>query len=368
MSSITVGKNSSVVLPSQGTSGEPGTFQVCEQVAEHSSKVASLTKNVLKTCIKIFPKFSLRLPSRVRTGIEFLSGITLLTVPFTATRLFANIQKIHNPSTPLKDKVVTSLKSVMDTADIVDGASKVCTLLSIARVVSDRITCWIPVFELINFFLRFIGVGLSIKENIDFENQLKSLRVQLQKVQNCTHDEEKKAILSALLGTMKPHLLEKEFDISQKEQVQQKIESLRMKLLDHSAVESKQGIEDAKMFFETFKGRVQKRIGLSIAGTVHKIVGVVGGAFLFSPLSLVGVVILSLSACVGFGLTYSRKLLFSPNPFDKNEPIPLVRYASWVKNHIFLPIGSSVCGQVNRFVHTVFCARQTPVLNPIPVL
>ena len=85
-------------------------------------------------------------------------------------------------------------------------------------------------------------------------------------------------------------------------------------------------------------------MGFSVAGTANKVVGIVGGAFLFSPLSLVGVIILGISSCINFALHYSRKLLLSRNPLDSNEPLNIVRQSAFLKERVGKAVNAALQG------------------------
>jgi hypothetical protein len=312
---------------------------VYEQVADTTSKLVGPFRGIVKAIGKFVP-----ISKGLKATTDVAQGFTLLTAPLTAISLVKNVQKVVSPKASLKDRVIGSLKGVSDTADLVDGAAKVCTLLRVASLVSEKITCWIPVFEWVNFFVRFIGLGFSVKENIEIGMMSKALRSDLKKLQELPEDSEKREKLVSMLQVLAGKdikALEKDLDISKRANLKDRIEKLRERLLNKEDVSS---VEDAKKFFDVFKKRVSTRLGFSVAGTANKVVGIVGGAFLFSPLSLVGVIILGISSCINFALHYSRKLLLSRNPLDSNEPLNIVRQSAFLKERVGKAVNAALQG------------------------
>lgn len=339
--------------------------QVYEQVADTTAKMVGPYRGIVKAAGKIMGS----LPKALKASTDIAQGLTLLTVPLTAASLVKNIQKATGQKTSLKDRVISTLKGVSDTAELVDGAAKVCTLLSVARLVSDKITCWIPVFEWVNFFVRFISLGFSVKENVEIGKMAKTLQNDLNKVRALGEDGPKREKLIAMLDSLAQKdmkSLEKDFDISRRADLKGRIDSLRARLL---CKEDSTSVEDTQKFFQIFKKRVSTRLGFSIAGTVNKVVGIVGGAFLFTPLSLVGVIILAISSCVNFSLTYSRKLFLSRNPFDEKEPLNIVRQAGLVKERVSRIAHSamhgmkSACQRVQENCSRILCPRQVALAH-----
>jgi len=346
------------------TSAHVDPVQIYEKVADTTSKLASPFRGVVKAVGKFYP-----IPKGLKTATDVAQGLTLLTVPLTMTSLVRNVQKVVRPSTSLKEKVIGTLKSISDSADIVDGAAKVCTLLSVARLVSEKITCWIPVFEWINFFVRFIALGFSAKENVETGKILYDLQSDLKKLQSLSNEQEMKERLVSMLevvGGKDITALEKDLDFSKRVHLKERIDELRARLLRKEDATS---VEDTKKFFDVFKKRVTVRLGFSIAGTANKVVGIVGGAFLFSPLSIVGAIILGISSCVNFALTYSRKLLLSRNPFDLKEPLNIVRQASFMKEKIektaqsAFQVMKSVVDRVQESAQLHLCPRKVSLAH-----
>lgn len=337
---------------------------VYEQVADTTAKMVGPYRGIVKAVGKF-----VSIPKALKASTDLAQGLTLLTVPMTAISLAKNVQKAVGPKSSLKDRVIGTLKGVSDTAELVDGAAKVCTLLSVARLVSDKVTCWIPIFEWVNFFVRFISLGFSVKENVEIGKMARELQADLNKVRALGEDQQKREKLIAMLDSLSRKdmkAIEKDFDISRRADIKGRIDALRARLLRG---EDSTSVEDTQKFFHVFKKRVSTRLGFSIAGTANKIVGIVGGAFLFTPLSLVGVIILAVSSCANFALTYSRKLLLSRNPFDEKEPLNIVRQTALLKERVSKTARSamlgiqSACQRIQENAARILCPRQAALAH-----
>ena len=303
------------------------------EVSTHIQKAAS-PFHAVTIAVSQLAKVSKTLSS----AADIAKKTSILSLPCTIISLWKDTKKALAPSAPVKERVISFFKSIVDGADIVNSVARIGDIFKKLGLIHAKYLAWTQVFDYVSFFINIIPTSLSIKDTFTSLAFYRAMKGRVKKLESLPNDStQNQRLIEVLDGLPKVQELEQKLDISKKAALQEKINGLRESLLTNK--EDRASVEKTKQFFERLRKRASLQFGLSLFGTITKIVSLVGfGLFLFTPLGIASAIIYAVGSVLSSGLYFGKKLFLSRNPLSEHEKMPIVKAIDTCKEkctHLF---------------------------------
>lgn len=312
-----------------------------EETLKLTSKIRSVTGSFV-SLINEFQKISVGMSKGMKVG---KGAIGIALTPFNVYYAVQDIQKIiMKPG--IKDKARACFMLLTRLDSVIDSIASTCGILYAFKVVGQKTIDWIPIFNIVSFFVGFISIATAAEGVYDSGKLTYKLRNILKKLEDEDKDKklsdcEKAQILGDFLKEVEEGgltALRKKLMISKKAEFkgrrfEEAITNLSTKLLFHGpilenqekAVEAarKESIDHATELLKKLAPRVKLELGLSSFDLANKVAATVGkGLTTFAPTPptlIAGYAILATTGTLSLLMMGGKFLFISKNPFDPNS-------------------------------------------------
>jgi hypothetical protein len=282
------------------------------------------------------------LSSSVTKALKATRGIGLGVAPFRVIHAAENAIKVIKEKN-LQDKIWAAFKLILNLDSVADSIAGTCNFIYAFKTVSSRVVDWIPIFNIVSFFVGFISLGLAAESVGKSGKLVHDLQKVLKKLDVAKNDVEKAKILGDFLAKLEKQgvrPLFKKLGISKKAAYQGRLVEDRIK--DLAKLRLIGGREkEAEVIVRGLAGRAKLDLGFKAADCANRIVTQIGKGFVaFAPFLPVGYIIMTSTGIISLLMIASKVMLISKNPFDPNDPksrsraVELVGYISNGISHL----------------------------------
>lgn len=345
-----------------------------EDVLKLLAKISSVARAFVSTkAIKSLQQFDKQL--------KLTKSLSIALTPFNIYYAAKEIKKIvSDPDFKVKVRACFMLLTRLDS--IIDSISSTCGILYAFKVVGQKTIDWIPIFNVVSFFVGFISIATAAEGVWDSGKLTHKLGNILKKLENDKlQDYEKAKILGDFLKEVEDGgltELRKKLMISKKAEFrgrrfEETVTTLSKTLLfDGSAASGNQtkAIEDARResvahateFLKVLAPRVKLELGLGVADLANRVTNTVGkGLITFGPTPptlIAGYVILATTGAISLLMIGGKFLFINKNPFDPAS-----------KNNAQLLVAKIAGGfsHLRDRLHTLALAKGILSPSPLPV-
>lgn len=168
--------------------------------AEESLKSTAKATSVARSIGSIVNSFK-TISEAANKGLKLTKGVSIALAPFNIYSACKDgVETIK--SEHLKNRVLAFFRLIADLDDVTDSVAASCAILYLFKVVSRRVTDWIPIYAIVSFFVGFISLGVAAKSVQESEKLLLDLNYVLKKLDKAKTDPEKAKILGDYLAEL----------------------------------------------------------------------------------------------------------------------------------------------------------------------
>jgi hypothetical protein len=259
---------------------------------------------------------NISLPFKV--GFKCTKIPNILLSPYKVQELAESAKKIVHGRT-LYDKVKAGLKSITNINALLNAASAFVKIFITAKLIAGKFGCWLPIVDMIDVFVGPINIFLKGESAFKLNNLRRELNNLNKEAQESSNPRKKAKILDQALEKLEREdikALHEKLSISKKADLVSRVSGLRTALKTPGS--KTQATKEASDLLKTLSSRVTKQFGYELAELVNKVAITVGAVFVvFTPLFMVGSIILCTTAVVSLVMMAGRAMLIHKNPFDQ---------------------------------------------------
>jgi hypothetical protein len=241
-----------------------------------------------------------------------------LCLPFSVKDVIKDLISIIRKK-QLKEKIRSVFSLIIDAAYVTDGIASICRFLYEWKSVGKNAIKWIPIFNVIYFFVGFISTGLSAEAAI-LSLRTKKNFTKIQKKLSRVNDINRTDIVIQALTNIKKMDLEtvrKDLYISKQADLSERVSSLTQKILTSKGSDRIEAENEAIDLVKKLASRAKIRFGHNLGSLIRDIIETVGAIFTtFTPLPIVGYIILATTGSISCLVRAGQFLFVNKNPFD----------------------------------------------------
>lgn len=269
------------------------------------------------------------LPSNLVHFLKITKLFKIVLIPFHCIDAYNNICDTtaplkEHPLEALKNRVRPILKLIIALDEIVESIGDGLEFLKHFKLVGERAVEWIPVFRLVDFWIKLMGTGFAVETVCKTGKLYHSLRSTNTKFAKEADEGKKATILLEALKKLKKDDIEglrKRLMLSKAADLKGRVDKIAsiLKKQDLDEAARKETLEEGKKLMEILASRATTQLTIACVDLANRIAMTVGAVFLtFVYVPVAGYAIFSCTSVVSLGLWGTKYFIIKKNPFDPN--------------------------------------------------
>ncbi len=255
------------------------------------------------------------------SSLKGTRGASILATPFFVYDCVNDVVKFFiKPK--IIDKVKAAFSFVINSETVTSSIAASCEILNTMKLVGERATNWIPIFNIVSFVVSFLTLGVASKSLLKSKELFHLLNETEKKLRSTGSDTEKAVLLIDVLREIETTgitEIRKQLLISKKTNLEERIHKLIQRLQEGSKEEVARAVEESEKVLSTLHDRAMTDLSLNLITVANKIMFLVGAGFMFiPPLVPFGIFLLAVSATTSLILCLGKTYFISKDPFSGN--------------------------------------------------